>query len=83
MAVRERFSRHDVEDHKRAIFKAREDFFAPDRSTMGTVSLSSVFTTHSSDLSLLYHNIAIGTRHGSLSLNGFNRVVRATTSSVQ
>jgi hypothetical protein len=34
MAVRERFSQHDVEDHRRAIFKAREDFFAADRPTV-------------------------------------------------
>jgi hypothetical protein len=50
MAVRERFSRHDVEDHKRAIFKAREDFFAADRSTMG--NCFSQFNLHNSFLGL-------------------------------
>ena len=34
MAVRERFFRHDVEDHERAISKPRENLFAADRAAM-------------------------------------------------
>ena len=32
--MRERFFRHDVEDHERAIFQPREDLFATDRLAM-------------------------------------------------